>query len=202
MNKAIIPDQENRQIKPDRFEHYRKLLADIERLATPLLARFPHQITCHLGCVGCCQQHLSLSTVEAEFVAAAARQLPEDVKARVRAAARALAEGSALTETCPLLDGDGCSIYQSRPIICRTHGFPITFQDEETGDTYLDVCPLNFSQAGELAQLRAADTINIDRVNLRLAAINFAYCRDEKGDAAGAHNRVALAEIILSTLQE
>src|SRR5437016_229381 len=127
----------------DQFEHYRKLLADIERLSAELQQKFLKQITCHHGCTGCCQQHLTLSPVEAEFVSEAVRQLPDEIRERVAAQARALIDGTAQTIACPLLDGPGCSIYQSRPVICRTHGFPITFKDEGSAQTYLDVCPLN-----------------------------------------------------------
>src|SRR5262245_26109310 len=95
----------------DAFVHYRKLLDDIEKMTAQLRARFPVQITCHFGCIGCCQQHLTLSTVEADYVRAAVRQLPGEIKTRVAAAARALLAGSAETTACPLLDGFGCAIY-------------------------------------------------------------------------------------------
>ena len=40
------------------------------------------------------------------------------------------------TERCGLLDNHQCSIYNSRPIICRTHGMPLLNTDEN-GDVVL-----------------------------------------------------------------
>lgn len=187
------------------FEHYERLLADIETLSEQLRARFLRQLNCQLGCTGCCHQHLTLSQVEADFVAAAVRQLPGEVQTRVAAAAAKLKAAPEAGEplACPLLDGAGCAIYRSRPVICRTHGFPIIFQAEQSEEYCLDVCPLNFSAPGELESLRAPDTINIDRVNLRLAAVNYAYCRDHKGDGNIANEpRRTMADIVLMALAE
>src|SRR5262249_31096201 len=116
---------------------------------------------------------------------------------RSRIRARALIDGTAPAVACPLLEGMCCTIYESRPVICRTHGMPITFKDEDNEEIYLDVCPLNFSEEGELEKLSPSDAVDIDRVNLRLAAVNYAYCRDCKADASASGERISMAEILL-----
>ncbi len=183
----------------ENFVHYKKLLNDIDVLTENLHKRFSKQITCHLGCTGCCQQQLTLSKVEANFITQAIKELSIEKQNNLKQAAQAILEMRAETDACAMLDGLGCSIYEVRPVICRTHGFPISFKDEETQDTLLDVCPLNFAEEENL-ELGLEDTIDIDRVNLRLAAINYAYCRDILGDEKKSAERMAMAEIIISTL--
>lgn len=183
----------------EAFVHYQKLLDDIEILTKTLHNRFTKQITCHLGCTACCYQQLTLSQVEVGFISVAIKKLPLEKQKKIKLAAQAILENTAQTDACAMLDGLGCSIYEFRPVICRTHGFPISFQDEETKESVLDVCPLNFADEENL-ELNLTDTIDIDRLNLRLAAINYAYCRDEQGEVKKSAERMAMAEIIISAL--
>ncbi|MFY9223585.1 MAG: YkgJ family cysteine cluster protein [Blastocatellia bacterium] len=187
-------------VREDAFLHYQKLLSDIEVITKSLKERFSQKITCHLGCVGCCQQQLTLSLIEADFISLTIRNLPTDQQQKILLAAQDIKNKTNKTDTCPLLDGFACSIYKSRPVICRTHGFPITFKDEESEEIFLDVCPLNFSEDGESVELNLTDTIDIDRLNLRLAAINYTYSSDKLGDGKKSAERMEMSEIIISAL--
>lgn len=182
------------------FLHYQKLLSDIEIITKDLKERFSQQITCHLGCIGCCQQQLTLSLIEVDFISLAIKNLPTNQQQKILLAAQAIKNKTNQTNACPLLDNISCSVYESRPVICRTHGFPITFKDEESEELFLDVCPLNFSEDGESVELNLTDTIDIDRLNLRLAAINYTYSRDELGDGKKSAERMEMSEIIISAL--
>ncbi len=187
-------------VREDVFLHYQNLLSDIEVITKSLKERFSQKITCHLGCVGCCQQQLTLSLIEADFISLAIRNLPTDQQQKILLAAQAIKNKTNKTDTCPLLDDLTCSVYESRPVICRTHGFPITFKDEESEELFLDVCPLNFSEDGDSVELNPIDTIDIDRLNLRLAAINYTYSRDELRDKKKSAERMEMSEIIISAL--
>lgn len=187
-------------IDNEAFLHYKKLLIDIEILTESLHKRFSKQITCHLGCTSCCYQQLSLSLVEADFISKAVKELPLETQKKIFFAAKAIKSQTNATEACPMLDGPACTIYEFRPVICRTHGFPITFKDDESEEILLDVCPLNFSQEGDSVELNLIDTIDIDRLNLRLAAINYAYCRDSLEESKKSAERREMSEIIISAL--
>jgi Fe-S-cluster containining protein len=185
----------------EAFLHYKKLLQDIELLTTNLYEQFSKEITCHLGCTSCCYQQLSLSQVEADFVSKAIKKLPKESQEGLLSRAKAINPESEIPQACPMLDGIACSIYEFRPVICRTHGFPITFKDDNE-EIILDVCPLNFSEEGDAVELNLTDTIDIDRLNLRLAAINYSYSQEKLKDNKKSGERVQISEIIISALTD
>lgn len=167
----------------ESFEPYTQLLSDLEKLTQALGQKHAAHITCQAGCSGCCLPGLSVFPVEAANVSAALAQLGQDnpaLREHVREQSQAALTQPEAQQHCPLLVNDLCSIYASRPVICRSHGYPIHFQDPEAeeGEVFLDVCPLNFTSEGALESLDLPDTLPIDRLNLRLAAINHVYCRD------------------------
>jgi Fe-S-cluster containining protein len=93
----------------------------------------PDQVTCGPGCAACCNVDLTVFPIEADRIAAAFARLPERTRA---AAARRAARGV----HCAMLDPrrKRCIVYDSRPLICRTHGLAILV------DGRLDHCPLNW----------------------------------------------------------
>ena len=71
---------------------------------------------------------------------------------------------------CQMLDKEGlCGIYDVRPLICRTHGFPILFQEKE--QWFADVCSLNFMDYS-IENLEQDDFILVDILNQHLALSN------------------------------
>ena len=177
------------------FPPYQTLLADLGRLGQTMDSLHAQQLSCRQGCSGCCHQHLGVFRVEAEAVSHAVAELPADTRQHIQQQARDVLEGT--RSACPLLLDDSCSIYASRPVICRTHGYPLHYQEEE-GEIILDVCPLNFTQPGSLEALELNQTLPLDRLNLRLAAINYVYCRDRLADPGLAEDRLLLAEVVLA----
>lgn len=74
-----------------------------------------------------------------------------------------------LDPRCPLLDEAGrCKVYAARPLICRSHGLPI----QVGPSTQRDVCPLNFPDGPEPAELPDADVLNVNSLNAILAVID------------------------------
>ncbi len=83
-------------------------------------------------------------------------------------------------ERCRFLDPEGnCSVYEARPLICRSHGAPLTFTAMEQKQT--DVCPLNFEKL-DLDKLADGDLINLDTMNTLLVLINRHFSEDESGE--------------------
>lgn len=91
------------------------------------------RINCKKGCYSCCKDDLEVFGVEAAFI--------------LQNEAELLKKSSpAPTGACAFLDSEGaCRIYDSRPFVCRTHGVPIAYlQEDEQGEFELrDICPLN-----------------------------------------------------------
>lgn len=91
------------------------------------------RINCKKGCFSCCKDDLEVFGIEAEFIR---KNQSEFLKNNSPAPIGA----------CAFLNEEGaCRIYESRPFVCRTHGVPIAYlQEDEEGEFELrDICPLN-----------------------------------------------------------
>ena len=150
-----------------------------------VFARQGANMACRAGCSGCCQQSLTVFTVEMERILEAVDQLPPPARERLRARVTEAASAGLPVEQqpCVLLEDDRCVVYEARPTLCRTHGAPIRMPREVGGGR--DVCPLSFtSGAPSLDELPSSDVLDIDRVNQALALIEHLRGQDS-GEAGG-----------------
>ena len=86
-------------------------------------------------------------------------------------------------------------------MICRTHGFPLLYVDEDVHQAVLDVCPLNFTEAEDtLDALTEAEVIPMTDINEHLVRANLAFLQNTTGGTANALNRRSIAEILLSVV--
>lgn len=69
---------------------------------------------------------------------------------------------------CPMLVDGLCTIYESRPFICRSHGLPLLSMGEEEWE--LSHCELNFTD--NAPDFDETNTLAIDRFNSRLFMLN------------------------------
>ncbi len=91
------------------------------------------RLHCQKGCHACCTDHLEVFGIEAAYIQAECNtfltsQLPHP-------------KGK-----CAFLDAAGaCRIYNHRPFVCRTHGLPLRWiEDDLSVDVeYRDICELN-----------------------------------------------------------
>lgn len=189
---------------PTHFEAYTQLLRDLDQLCQALSSKHAAHLSCQAGCSGCCLPGLSVFPVEAYALHSALLTLPPKQKQDVLLQALQAQTEEGLPH-CPLLLENLCSVYAARPVICRTHGLPVHFQDSEAveGEVFLDVCPLNFTASGSLESLNLSDTLDLERINMRLAAINHVFCRDilKNLDLALSGERVTLTALCLEVLE-
>ena len=185
---------------------YRQFIERVDRLAARLSSRYAQHLVCRSGCSGCCHHHLSVFAIEAAGVREAIEALPDETRVVIEGQARNViaqeAEGQPVA--CPLLVEDRCSIYELRPLICRTQGLPLLLEADD-GEQEVDFCPLNFTAhdaVEDLAQnLDAAHLVPLDDLNLTLALINLQYCRQQGFPDESSGQRRQMADIILGNAQ-
>lgn len=120
---------------------------------------------CRLGCTACCHHLFEISLLEAMMISRAVRAMPPAKQMALRERAREYKkqrqrlldqraqqlkvehiEGRlpvlGLRLACPALEGAACSIYDTRPLICRKFGMPI-YDPRRPGQ--VGACELNFS---------------------------------------------------------
>ena len=179
---------------------YRKFISQVDQLVAKLQARYSKHLVCRAGCSGCCRHHLSVFAVEADETRAAVEALPAPIRDRVEEQAREVikreAQGGPVS--CPMLVDDRCSIYQSRPLICRTQGLPLLMEAEDGGQE-VDFCPLNFTETGAVDDLDEGHLVPLEALNLRLALVNLRHCRENGLSDEASGSRTKMADIILKS---
>jgi Fe-S-cluster containining protein len=84
-------------------------------------------LACQKGCAHCCHFNVEINVLEAEPLADRVRRLPEDQREatvqRLKAAHETLLRTGPLRHRhpCPFLVDNECSVYDDRPLSCRSH---------------------------------------------------------------------------------
>lgn len=158
------------------IDRYSKICRDWEAEFARNRELYGEQIRCRSGCSDCCGQLFQITEIEAAVISQAVAGLAESERSALRAKAKDYAgkrrelvgktgqveawgslppRGSRLP--CPALTAEGaCSIYDSRPLICRKFGVPLYYADKP-GQVF--ACELNFKNGdaiddGELIQIQ------------------------------------------------
>ncbi len=128
------------------------------------------KMNCKEGCSKCCYVDLSVFEIESERVKAWFLELSDSKKSELKLKWKTNfskmgenAKGES-QKACDFLIDDSCSIYEARPLICRTQGAPLFFQEQNL----FDVCPLNFADQ-EIPEKK--DWLNVDRLNTLLSIV-------------------------------
>ncbi len=177
---------------------YQQLIEEVDRVTAELSDRYRAHLQCRAGCSACCHHHLSVFGVEARAIRDALVDLPSTLQTRVEEQARAVIELEAMGAPvrCPLLIDERCSIYNRRPVICRTQGLPILMTAND-GVEEVDWCPLNFTTPDAENELDEDHLLRLDPLNLKLALVNLGDSRELGLGDETSGLRVTMAEIIL-----
>ena len=145
----------------EALKKYLKLRSKIDELADKLHAVHKDHMQCKKGCDLCCMDY-QIFPVEFESIKQAIQDKPiETTKSK---------EGS-----CIFLKEHVCQIYEHRPIICRTHGLPLLFMNDDQWE--LSACELNFTEFDDFSE---ENTFPQDRFNSQLFMLNKEFIKEHQ----------------------
>jgi len=160
---------------------YKSLIEKLDAHEAKLLHKYGEFISCKKGCSECCILE-SVFPVDAFIIYSAIASGSIDH------------ESLSFQETpgkCVFLKEGLCSIYSARPVICRTHGYPVFVQ----GKT--DFCPENFKN---LKTIDSEYILDLENLNKALASINIIFQREIEHELF-LKERITLKELKEFTLQ-
>jgi Fe-S-cluster containining protein len=144
------------------IQRYFELLNRIDTQTKRLTALHGKALVCRPGCTSCCR-NLSVFPVEFHAIRHAMARAGTDPKT----------VPFDTSASCGFLNEGLCRIYPFRPIICRTHGLPILFLDDSSGEYAWEVsfCELNFTGRGDI-EFTDDMLLDIEEINTELSRIN------------------------------
>ena len=149
------------EISPDLTD-YKNLLQSIDDQLEDLTGYYGEEVTCFKGCSACCKVPRSVLPLEAEY-------LIENVQLD-RGSIERILKNAGDSENCAFLVHDLCTIYQHRPIICRTHGLPLLYYFDDRKEYGITHCDLNFKNwQSDFLQTRV---LEMETINEKLRQIN------------------------------
>jgi Fe-S-cluster containining protein len=121
------------------------------------IQKFSQEMKCKEGCSKCCYTDISIFKVESERIKEWFHSQDELKKKELKE----LWSTKNFAGACSFLYDERCTIYEARPVICRTQGVPLFLATENV----LDYCPLNF-EGGDPPK---EDWLNLERLNTMLS---------------------------------
>jgi hypothetical protein len=163
----------NQRVKS--IELYRQLTGKIGEYESKLLSAYAGDISCTRGCSACCILE-SVFPVEAYNI----YESMTDGESLEQVRSSGCEEGK-----CVFLREGECSIYRYRPVICRTHGYPVLVEGR------VDFCSLNFKN---IKNIDSGFILDVEALNRALVSINLAFL-GENDEEFFSTERIVLADL-------
>jgi Fe-S-cluster containining protein len=149
------------QKKKNPTDEYRALRNKVDNVSSSLSRQHATHLQCKMGCDLCCMDY---SILPVEFYS-----ILEELKSRGFKKDNLQLKGKK-DEDCIFLKNHACTIYESRPLICRTHGLPLLYTNND-GEWELSTCELNFT-AFNFENFSEQNTYAQDKFNSKLFLLN------------------------------
>lgn len=155
--------------KLGRFEaEYNAVINEIDQQSKHLTSIHSKHLQCKKGCDLCCMDYrifpVEFYTILNRIKKDKAFLKPEEKEDK---------------NSCIFLKNHACTIYENRPVICRTHGLPLlSINDDDEWE--LSNCELNFTEF-DFNEFDAENTFPMDRFNSKLFILNKKFV-SESGD--------------------
>ncbi len=164
---------------------YIKFINLIEEFLKKLHFEYVSYLQCYAGCDDCCQYRLSLFPIEIFHLQNAFNKTSKKIQNLI------LNQSKSSSDSCVLLHNKKCLLYSSRPIICRTHGYPVLAKDEND-KLNISYCPNNFQSIPKPFTFKGDSILNLDALNTRLVLLNQFFLQEH--NLTNIPERLKLAE--------
>ena len=164
------------------FNRYQSLRREIDLVSDQLNTKHKNHMQCKKGCDFCCMNY-SIFPIEFNFIVNALKKKNE----------KPLVNNEAEEEVCIFLINNQCSIYSERPIICRTHGLPLLYMNNNN-EWELSACDLNFTDF-EMNDFSEENTFPQDKFNSKLFILNKEYLKTFKENKYGEFDLIPLKSL-------
>jgi len=147
------------KIKPENYySKYFTLRNEIDTIIESVEKQHMRHLNCKKGCDMCC---IDYSIFPIEYYSILEKLLNKPFELR---------DIRHMKGKCVFLKNGTCTIYDERPVICRTHGLPLLYTNED-GEWELSVCELNFTRFN-FEKFSAENTFPQDTFNSKLFVLN------------------------------
>ncbi len=163
------------------IEAYFELRKAIDVARARLEKQYKNQMACKKGCSMCCES-LRLFPLE---LAAISHELGET---------RLSLPGKKIRlnpKACRYLVNDACTIYASRPIICRTQGLPLLYENRQGTGFEFSTCRLNFKEVA-VHSFNQDNALFMSPFNSRMFLLNQQFVKQLNKAKVGPFSRYKL----------
>lgn len=162
------------------FKKYKLLLQEIDKHVANLEDAHSKHMKCKNGCDLCCID-FSIFPIEFHYIF---NNIKND---------NAVLEAHSKKDACTFLKNHSCTIYQYRPIMCRTHGLPLIYANDE-GELELSSCHLNFTEFN-FEDFTMENTLPQDKYNSKLFLLNKEFIAEFKDIKYDEFDLIPLKEL-------
>lgn len=165
------------------YKSYKSLRNNIDKLSETLYSQHKPHMQCRKGCDLCCMDY-SILPVEFHFI-------KEELKKEGFKPDKTPSEIA--DKSCIFLKNHECTIYKHRPVICRTHGLPLLFTNEDY-EWELSTCELNFRQF-DYEKFNPDNTYPQDTYNSKLFMLNKSFISEPGNEKYGEFDLIPLKKL-------
>lgn len=140
-------------------------------------------MACKKGCAMCCMDY---SIFPIEFYS-----IREALSTQKLTGTADTADNS---NSCVFLKNNACSIYSERPIICRTHGLPLLYMNDNS-EWELSACELNF-RSFDMDDFTPENTFPQDKFNSELFMLNKTFIATLETESFGEFDLIPIKNLL------
>ena len=147
------------------FSKYLSIRIQVDDLSERLTQQHSKHMLCKAGCDLCCMDY---SIFPVEFYSILNQLKQSNIKPEIKA--------NHSKKDCIFLHNHRCTIYNERPVICRTHGLPLLYMNDNS-EWELSACELNFTEF-DMEQFNKENTYPQDTFNSKLYMLNKEFIQE------------------------